>query len=355
MLISKFFYLLLINVFIVNITAADNNICDKNIISHGFTGRAAHIFDVMGKIRDYQGNDLTEAAMRLMLIELSGPPIASEKLDHQDLNGKNEGNDITKTVMHLMWTRLLGHQIGSEIFDQQGLNGKNTAYLITGDENEEHSLMRWLLDKAPTVLATRERFGIFQQQIKELLNSGSRSFASVPCGVMDDLLTLDFQGIKGTSLTGVDLDPESLTLARASAEQKKIICDFYKKDAFNLSDFYEKFDVLISNGLNIYVDNDDKVIDLYKEFFKSLRDGGTLITSFLTPPPLLGGNTWKNIDNSDVIVQSILFKLIIGVKWQNFRTKKDTIKQLMAAGFKSENIKVIYDSRGMFPTVMAKK
>ena len=40
------------------------------------------------------------------------------------------------------------------------------------------------------------------------------ALASLPCGAMDDLLSLDLTGISGLRLSGVDLDPAALRLAR---------------------------------------------------------------------------------------------------------------------------------------------
>ena len=44
---------------------------------------------------------------------------------------------------------------------------------------------------------------------------------------------------------------------------------------------------------------------------------------------------------------------IIQAAWQAFRTEKQTRHQLETAGFSI--VEVIYDSQGMFPTIVAKK
>ena len=130
-------------------------------------------------------------------------------------------------------------------------------------------------------------------------------------------------------------------------------CALRSENAWNLKKFYNGFDLITSNGLNIYEKDDEKVTSLYCEFFKALRSGGTLITSFLTPPPSFGGTTWKNCNEENLAKQRILFGIIIGVNWQNFRTEEITRRQLTDAGF--INIKIIYDSQGMFPTIIAQK
>ncbi len=171
---------------------------------------------------------------------------------------------------------------------------------------------------------------------------------------MDDLYGLDYTGISNVSLTGIDLDGNSITLAKTKAlKNQNTNINFYTKDAWNLSKNNE-YDIITSNGLNIYEPDDQKVIKLYREFYNALKPNGILITSFLTPPPALSKeSTWKNIKQEDAIKQKAIFSDIIGVSWQAFRTEEQTKLQLKTAGF--SDIKFIYDSQGMFPTVLAYK
>ncbi|GAA5252879.1 hypothetical protein [Candidatus Rickettsia kedanie] len=48
-------------------------------------------------------------------------------------------------------------------------------------------------------------------------------FISVPCGTMDDLLTLDYSKIKEIHLTGIDLDAGSLELAQENAKKHHLM------------------------------------------------------------------------------------------------------------------------------------
>ena len=139
-------------------------------------------------------------------------------------------------------------------------------------------------------------------------------------------------------------------MASDNAKQRGLsrISDFHRSNAWKLSKFEGRFNVITSNGLNIYVADDEKVIALYKEFFRALKLGGTLITSFLTPL-----SVWKDVNPDDAAKQRMLFLTIIGVMWQNLRSEETTIAQLREAGF--VNIRVIYDSRRMFLTVVAIK
>lgn len=264
------------------------------------------------------------------------------------------GGELSKAEMHLMLDQLLEHPVGRSVFIGKGLDGEATRFFISGASDEANPLIRWICDRAPVVLATQERFRIFCTELQKRVHSGVH-FASVPCGIMDDLLGLNLADTHNVLFSGIDLDEKSLKLAQASAQAKGRgkMSSFYQSDAWNLGKFEERFDVLTSNGLNIYESDDAKVTALYREFFKTLKPGGILITSFLTPPPAKGGTTWKDVNPIEAVKQRILFGTIIGVGWQHFRTEETTRAQLKEAGF--NNIEIIYDSQGMFPTVIAKK
>lgn len=244
---------------------------------------------------------------------------------------------------------------GRFLLNNKGLDGFWTAYFILHGQKQKNlsPLESWMLDNSPLTLATRERFYIFREVIQNLLRK-DMSLASVPCGLMDDLLRLDFTNNKNIKLTGIDLDENSLSLAKDNAKSLGVNnVNFIKKDAWNIG-LSNEFDLIASNGLNIYEPDNNKVIDLYREFYKSLKPSGILITSFITPPPTISNDsTWKNFIPEDLIKQKALFNDIIESSWQAFRTEDETKSHLSDAGFKVNN--VIYDNQGMFPTITATK
>jgi SAM-dependent methyltransferase len=243
---------------------------------------------------------------------------------------------------------------GKFIIQHKGLNGYWTAQLILhAPEKKEPCLEQWLYLEAPVVKATRERFWIFHEILESLLVRDV-SLASIPCGLMDDLLLLNTEPLEAVCLTGIDLDPDSLKLAEQNARMhQKAGVSFLERDAWDLG-LCDAFHVITSNGLNIYEKSDERVVELYRQFHKALKPGGRLITSFLTPPPALSlESTWINYSTDDALKQKILFSEVIGVQWQTFRTETQTRAHLKAAGFKV--VEVRYDSQGMFPTVVAEK
>lgn len=250
-------------------------------------------------------------------------------------------------------------ELGQFLIERGGLNGYWTHYVITHPKRQTTSLSSretFLLNSAPTCLATQERFSIFKNQIQQYIQEGC-SFASIPSGLMADLLDLDYSRVQTFTLNGIDLDAETLSQAKDYAKEKGLLdhCEFSEKDAWKL-DINEAFDLLASNGLAIYEPDDDKVVALYRQFYNALKPSGVLITSFLTPPPMPGLKTeWKlefiNLENLQL--QKILFVDILDAKWQVFRAEETVKNQLRKAGF--SNIEILYDNAHIFPTVVAKK
>jgi len=254
-----------------------------------------------------------------------------------------------------MLRQLEQFELGRFLLSNKGLNGYWTSYLILHGLKEEnlHPLEKWILESAPAVRATRERFHIFQRVLTKNLQDNI-TIASIPCGIMDDLTSLNTRDFRNINYVGIDYDNHSIDLAKSNSNAaQNVSVRFYQQDAWDLK-FDSEFDIITSNGLNIYEPDDDKVVSLYKNFYQSLKPNGVLITSFLTPPPSVSEeSTWKNYSSADVIKQKALFVDIIGVNWQAFRTEKQTREQLEKAGF--SNIEFTYDSQGMFPTVIARK
>ena len=88
--------------------------------------------------------------------------------------------------------------------------------------------------------------------------------ASLQSGLMDDLLTLDYSQTSGVILTEIDLDPETLQEAEENYHRwnPPVTVEFEIRDAWQLGSI-ERWDLITSNGLNIYVEDDDRCTDLF--------------------------------------------------------------------------------------------
>ncbi len=249
-----------------------------------------------------------------------------------------------------------------------GWNGEWTRYCVTypqrvsaGEAETDNEVERFFLTQAPAVVATQQRAVIFSVVLSALLTGAVAM--SVPCGLMDDLLGCT-GALDARALIGVDLDQDSLELARESASTRGLLdrTVLARSDAWDLTagtviqgspGFYHDsmaggVDVITSNGLNIYVDDDAKVVDLYASFRAALRPGGHLVVSALTPPA-----EWESSHvDIDVLRRARGLMLINDVKWSNLRPMQKTIDQLADA--RLEVIDVHRDRIGAFPTFLAR-
>lgn len=257
-------------------------------------------------------------------------------------------------------TQLAAFELGRFLLQNHGLNAYWTHQLVTYRPgtlvpSQSADLEYRIFETLPVILATRERFGIFRQQLQTLLRPSS-VLASVPCGLMGELLLLDYTGLDTVTLVGVDLDPAALDGASALAVERGLSERLTLRcaDAW-ATGLSAEVDVLTSNGLNIYEPDDSRVAALYRSYFGALKPGGTLVTSFLTPPPTTSSESpWEmaGIDEESLSLQTVIFGRLVEARWNSFRTHDQTRKQLLHAGF--TDIQFIDDQARIFPTVIAR-
>lgn len=303
-------------------------------------------------------------AQEPMISHTGNTSLSTAAIEAIELRIKAAGDQSGISVsQQLDWLKALQQfSLGRFLLANGGLNGYWTDYILTFPMREESedklsdSLEKFLLQEAPTLLATQQRFQIFLKENQKAVHSGA-TLACVPCGLMGELLNLDFNHVNDMTLVGIDIDQESLSLAeqKANAMQFQGQCCFEQVDAWsmNQTDYY---DLISSNGLNIYEPNLKKVKDLYRIFFRALKPGGRLVTSFLTPPPMVTSDCewdFEQINQAHLLKQKVIFSDILAVKWQCFMSS-DVMRTLLdELGFSS--IEIIYDRARLFPTVVAVK
>jgi ubiquinone/menaquinone biosynthesis C-methylase UbiE len=277
-----------------------------------------------------------------------------EKIDtRQDLS------HISKSQQLEILNELSQFELGRFLIERRGVNGFWTHYVASYPEKPKTSLSSlevFLLEKAPTCVATQERFAIFKREIRKKIKEEC-FFASVPSGLMAEFLDQDFSSATSVKLEAIDLDLETLEQAKEYAQAKEVseFCRFTQNDAWNLES-EGLYDLIASNGLTIYEPDDKNVLRLFQRFFKALKVGGTLVTSFLTPPPIPGKSTeWdmNYVNSEDALLQKIIFTDILGAKWQVFRSEQTVRDLLNKAGF--QEIEIFFDKAHIFPTITATK
>ena len=273
---------------------------------------------------------------------------------------KIEDKALSKELIELA-KELSQSELGKFLITNSGFNGYWTDVVVTyPDGTYPHikwsSLERTILEKFPVVLATQERFRLFREALQKTIKD-EITMASIPCGLMRDLLQLDYSKVRNFKLFGIDLDQDSLTQAKQMAEKYKLSskCEFKQLDAWDLSE-KEQADVISSNGLNIYEPDENKNVELFKSFYSYLKPDGTLITSFLTPPPSAGSACewdFSKINQEHLTMQGKIYMAILQVKFQCY-SSSDVIKtQMKKAGF--DKIEIMYDKAKIFPMVTASK
>jgi len=261
---------------------------------------------------------------------------------------------------------LAAFEFGRFMIQNRGWNGYWTHYVLTYPEKGRKTglgydgkpltkIENFLLNEAPNILAAQERYRHFLAQNQQAVQEGV-VLACVPCGFMSELLNLDYSAVRDFRLVGIDIDQDALDGARALAQKLKLEqnIELLQKDAWNLG-LRNEFDLISSNGLNVYEAELDKVTELYHQFYLALKPGGKLVTSFLAYPPSHEKCECDltKINAEAAQMQQIILSDILNIKGLCYSTYSQMAEQLTSVGFK--NIRFIDDTARSFPTVLAQK
>ena len=192
-----------------------------------------------------------------------------------------------------------------------GWNGDWTRYCVTypqrvsaGEAETDNEVERFFLTQAPAVVATQQRAVIFSVVLFCAAARRRRNVGAVrPHGRSSRFC-------RSSRRAGADRcrpRPGFLELARESASTRGLLDGtvLARSDAWDLTagtviqgrqalprQHGRGVDVITSNGLNIYVDDDAKVVDLYASFRTALRPGGHLVVKRIDSTCGMGVVTW---------------------------------------------------------------
>lgn len=113
------------------------------------------------------------------------------------------------------------------------------------------------------------------------------------CGAgTDTLIAAQMVGAEGY-VTGIDMTPEMLDRARASAAEMATSVDLVEGEAESLPFADESFDVIVSNGVIDLIPDKDAVLS---EMFRVLRPGGRIQVADVTIQRPVSEEGKRNID-----------------------------------------------------------
>lgn len=256
---------------------------------------------------------------------------------------------------------------GCFLLQNGGVNGYWTDYMLMHPERGRKTgvdvkgkkipaMESFILDRSPILLATQQRMQIFLRENQKSVKNGA-VLACIPCGMMGELLYLNYTDINDIRLVGTDYDSNVFSDALWLAEKQGLapFVSLKQGDAWQLN-IKNEFDLISSNGLTIYEPEPIRIRRLYHLYYDALKVDGKLVTSFLTAPPAEGtACEWDfaKINRDDLLLQKILFVDILHVKFQCYSSTEQTRQQLEEVGFR--DIEFIYDEARIFPTVVAYK
>lgn len=216
----------------------------------------------------------------------------------------------------------------------------------------QHPLDRRMLEHC-TARAYGYRFASVRKTIQRLIRDqripADPIIASIPCGYMRELLTIDY-GTSNPHLIGIDIDRHSLDGARRVAKEVGFSrLDLYLKDALALGPI-QPVDVISGHGLTQYLDGEEAE-ELYSQYYGSLRSGGYCITNHMTPP-----SDWNRslVSAEEFELQENFFNLILQGLWvPHMCSIPATCERLERVGF--DVVEIIKDPWGINPCFVARK
>lgn len=202
-----------------------------------------------------------------------------------DVEGKTL-SDTEKKERLILVTMLTEFALGRFLLVNRGLNGYWTDVILNRplDPNANrqyvNSLEEYLMERSPPFVARCEAQRVIHREVRPLLRPG-RAVASVPSGLMSEILLATQKPFAGVDLFAIDLDADNFAMIREryGDRLKGNTLHTLHMDARQL-EMSERFDLICSSGLTIYMPNDDDVQALLHLFFTALKPNGKLVTTF---------------------------------------------------------------------------
>eukprot|EP00899_Mesostigma_viride_P018504 jgi/Mesvir1/26655/Mv20444-RA.1 len=211
----------------------------------------------------------------------------------------------------------------------------------------------------PISAAAEEALGAIQAEVQANLSSGAL-LASVPCGRMRELLTLDLSRAQNVRLAGIDCDPSAVEAARQLLKEQRFVkgsvaVEFVVREAEGGSRSKMDvpggpYDVVTSICLNRLLD-ERALPTIFRNAHSALKPGGVFVTAQVVDP-----HEWRmeNLTPFYVNMQRVTLEIVADIYLlYPERTCEAIIKQLKDVGF--TDVKEIPSLTRVLPVFVAKK
>jgi 2-polyprenyl-3-methyl-5-hydroxy-6-metoxy-1,4-benzoquinol methylase len=252
---------------------------------------------------------------------------------------------------------LMAFSLGRFLLQNHRLNGYWYDYAMRTytDSQLKSSLEQNILYALPIVLAKRHSFKTIQTFLQQNLQNGM-VIGSAPCGLMGDILSLDYSALKHLQIVGIDSDLQSIIHASEMAEDKGLstVVSFVQGDLSTLAP-QQAYHVLVHHMWHMNGFNKGTAQTFINKCFKALKPGGVFVTTFNTCSPDQSKDSPWNMEaiSPDMLrLQTILFSEIIRNPEEPTETFDSMAALLKNAGF--SDVEFIPDPSKMVATVLAK-
>ena len=143
--------------------------------------------------------------------------------------------------------------------------------------------------------------------MRETLQREGSAVASVPCGLMSEVLLATQEPFTGVDLLAIDLEDDNFNLIREKYSDRLQNNTWHeeKRDALQL-DNTERFDLICSIGFTIYIKDDAEVQRLFKRFYAALKQNGKLVTNFAAlPKEYIEKETLSKLPNTYKLISAL--------------------------------------------------
>ena len=202
--------------------------------------------------------------------------------------------------------------LGRHLLVNQSLSGYWTDAIVNApvDQIYPNKTEGYLFKESPPFAARRYGQQVIHKAVQEFLRP-NKAVASIPCGLMSEVLLATSEPFSRVNLYAIDKDSENFDLIRKKYPERLVgnhFRDILTKDAVNLdyTMYKEWFDVICSIGFTMYLEKDEDMQKLFDGFYIALKKDGVLVTNFGTAPAEYNTESLAKLEQTYQLISALL-------------------------------------------------